>query len=86
MGNAGVIVEVQESSLGVGVTATAGVAGSALSNCWEPSSSEGVWDPRMTDNNLLGVVCPGDGTEVLTMACDRSSHMSVVTLVAALQG
>ena len=82
MGNAGVIVEVQVSSLGM----RAGVAASTLSHHWEPSSSEGVWDPRVTDSDLLGLVCPGAWSEVLSTAHDRSSCRSVVMLVAASQG
>ena len=40
----------------------------------------------MTDDNLLGLVCPGAGTRVSSMAHDRSSCISVVMLVAASQG
>ena len=86
MGNAGVIVEAQGLSLGLGITARAGVADSALSDHQEPSSSEGAQDPGVTDGNFLGVVCPGDGTKVLSTALDRSSHISAVMLVAASQG
>ena len=85
MGNAGVVVEVQGSSPGMRVTAGAGVAESALSNHWEPSSLEGGWDPRVTDSELLGVVCPGARTEVLSAAHDKSSCSSAVMLVAASQ-
>ena len=64
----------------------AGVAESALSDCQEPSSLEVGWDHRVTDGNLLGVVCPGARSEVLGMTCDRSSCTSAVMLVAASQG
>ena len=83
MGNAGVIVEVQGSLPGGRVITRVGVAESMLSDCQEPSSSEGGLDPRVTDGNLLGVVHPGTRSEVLSMAHDRSS---VVMLVAASQG
>ena len=84
-GDAGVIVEAQGSSPGVGVTARAGVAETVLSDHWEPSCSERDWDPQVTDGNLFGVVCPGAGTKVSSMTCDRSSCISVVMLVAASQ-
>ena len=86
MGNTGLIVEAYGSLLGMGVTAGAGVAKSAISDHQKASCSERGWDPRVTDGNLLGVLCPGAGTKVLSMACDRSSCMSAVMLVAALQG
>ena len=86
MGDAGVIVKVQGSSLGMMVTARAGVVESMLSDHWEPSSSVGGWDPRVTDSDLLGIVCPGAWSEVSSLACDRSSCSSVVMLVAASQG
>ena len=83
---AGVIVEVQGSLPGMRVTAGAGVAESALSYCWEPSSLEGGWDPRVTDSDLLGVVCPRASSEVLSTAHgNRSSFSSAVMLVAASQ-
>ena len=44
MGNAGLMVEVHGSLLGMGVTAGAGVAESALSDHQEASCSEGGWD------------------------------------------
>ena len=62
------------------------MAKSALSDCWEPSSSEGGWDPRLTDGDLLGVVCPGARSKVLSTVHDISSCSSAVLLVAALQG
>ena len=84
MSDAGVIVDVQGLLLGVRVTARAGVAESMLSDHWEPSSSEGDQDPRVTDGNLLGVVCPGARSEVLSMVHDRGSCSCMVMLVAAL--
>ena len=70
MVNAGVIEEVQGSLPGMGVTARAGVAESVLSDLQEPSCSEGGQDPRVSDSNLLGVVCPGAGTKVLSTPHD----------------
>ena len=86
MGKAGVIVEVQGLSLGIRVTAGAGVAKPMFSDHWEPSSSEGCWDTGVTDGNLLGVVCPRARSEVLSTAHDKSSCSSAVMLVSALQG
>ena len=86
MGNAGVIVEVQGLLLGMGVMVGAGVAESALSNCWEPSCSEGGQDPGVTHSNLLGVVSPGLGLKCQAWAHDRRSCISVVMLVAASWG
>ena len=86
MDDAGVIVEMQGSLLGMMVTARAGVEETALADHWAPSSLEGGWDPRVTDGNLLGVVCPGAKSEVLSTAHDRSSCSSAVMLVAASQG
>ena len=85
-GNAGVIAEVQGLLLGVGVTAGAGVPESVLSDCQEPSYLEGDQGPRVTDGDLLGVVCPGAGTKVSSMAHERSSCISAVMLVVASQG
>ena len=84
MDNAGVIVEAQESLPDMMVTARVGVVASALSDHQEPSSLEGGQDPRVTYGNLLGVVRSGAKTKVSSMACDRSSCISVVMMVAAL--
>ena len=62
------------------------MAESVLSDYWEPSCSEESCDSRVTDSDLLGVVCLGGGTKVLSMAHDRCSCISVVMLVAASQG
>ena len=86
MGDIGVIVQVQGLLSDMGVTARAGVAESVLSDHWEPSCLEGGQDPRVTDGDLLGVVCPGAWTKVSNMTHDRSSCISVVMLVAVLQG
>ena len=67
-GDVGVIVEVQGSLLGMRVTAGSGVAESMLSNCQEPSSSEGVQDTKVIDGDLLGVVCHGARSEVSSVA------------------
>ena len=86
MSDAGVIVEVQGSLLGMRVTAGAGVAESALSDHQESSSSEEGQDPRVAGGDLLGVVFPGARSEVSSMAFDRSSCSSAVMLVAGLAG
>ena len=36
------------------------------------------WDPKVTDSNLLGVVCPGARSEVLSVACDKSCLMGIL--------
>ena len=80
------IVETQGSLQGMGATTRAGVAESDLFEQWKPSCMGGGWEPRVTDGDLFGVICSGAGTKVLITAHDRSSCISAVMVVAALQG